>query len=183
MDNIYVPNFTFSTQYLDLLISYEFDIEVHFMVQDVIKYYLEFKKYKIKALVFHPSVLNKQDIEWIIHDAKQNHIDVGLAININESFKDYLYIFHQTTINLIMGVNAGFGGQTILNEGIEHLKQFKQYLTSKNLDIPIIFDGGINNQTIHLIYNDANIIVSGSYLMKSKNLKKTYLSLLNNKEK
>ncbi|MBO6042803.1 hypothetical protein J6P59_05255 [bacterium] len=119
----------------------------------------------------------------MINDAKQNNIDVGLAININESFKDYLYIFPQTTINLIMGVNAGFGGQTILNEGIEHLKQFKQYLTSKNLDIPIIFDGGINNQTIHLIYNDANIIVSGSYLMKSKNLKKTYLSLLNNKEK
>ena len=183
MDNIYVPNFTFSIQYLDLLISYGFDIEVHFMVQNVIKYYLEFKEYKIKALVFHPSVLNKQEIEWIINDAKQNHIDVGLAININESFKDYLYIFPQTTINLIMGVNAGFGGQKILNKGIEHLKQFKQYLTSNNLDIPIIFDGGINNQTIHLIYNDANIIVSGSYLMKSKDLKKTYLSLLNNKEK
>ncbi|MBR4486484.1 hypothetical protein IKS57_03915 [bacterium] len=63
MDNIYVPNYTFGTQYLNLLINHGFEIEVHFMVNDVIKYYLEFKEYKIDTIVFHPSVLDKQKIE------------------------------------------------------------------------------------------------------------------------
>ena len=80
-----------------------------------------------------------------------------------------------------MGVQAGFGGQKILNEGITHLHNFKKYLVNSNLDIPVIFDGGINNETIKSVYDDANIIVSGSYLMKSKDLKQTYLTLLNNK--
>ena len=181
MDNVYVPNYTFSIEYLNLLINHGFEIEVHFMVQDVIKYYLEFKEYKIDTIIFHPSVLDKQKIQWIINDAKKNHIKIGLAININENFEDYLDIFPLTDINLIMGVQAGFGGQKILNEGIIHLHNFKKYLTNSNLNIPIIFDGGINNETIKLVYDDADIIVSGSYLMKNKDLKKTYLTLLNNK--
>ena len=87
MDNVYVPNYTFSIEYLNLLINHGFEIEVHFMVQDVIKYYLEFKEYKIDTIIFHPSVLDKQKIQWVINDAKKNHIKIGLAININENFE------------------------------------------------------------------------------------------------
>ena len=97
-------------------------------------------------------------------------------------FHQYEKYLPKTKINLIMGVNAGFGGQKISQIGIDKLHAFKLYLNTSHLSLPIIFDGGVNNKTINYIYEDSNYIVSGSYLINSANKKEAYLKLLYNEK-
>lgn len=178
MDGVYVPNYTFKDEYIKILKSYGFQIEIHLMVTDPLRYFHIFKEHHPDTIVFHPSSIDKNEIFKIIDLAKINNINVGLAININEDFNDYKDIFRYTNINLIMGVKAGFGGQEITQIGIKHLDNFKNYLLENNLNIPIIFDGGVNDKTIKYIYKNADYIVSGSYLMNSPNKKAAYDKLL-----
>lgn len=178
MDNVYVPNYTFKDEYIEILKSYDFEIEIHLMVAKPLQYFNIFKKYRPDAIVFHPSPANKNEILKIMDLAKINNINVGLAININEDFNNYKDIFRYTQINLIMGVKAGFGGQKITQIGINHLNDFRNYLSKNKLNIPIIFDGGVNDKTIKYIYKNANYIVSGSYLINSVDKKAAYDKLL-----
>ncbi len=178
MDNTYVPNFSFTTEYINLLKENGFEVEVHLMVRDVKKYYEMFLPYQPNAILFHPSVLNDEQIKNIIESANNDGINIGFAINTSEDYNHYLKFIKDTNIILFMGVPAGFGGQAINEIGIQHLHSFKKYAFNNNLNIDIVFDGGINNKTISLIYNDANYIVSGSYLMKSENKKEAIDKLL-----
>lgn len=180
MDGIYVPNTTFCDQYINLLKEFGFEIEIHLMVENVLYFYKLFKRYNPNAIVFHPSPINLNTIDFILNDAIKNNLHVGLAFNIDEDFEDYEKILKFTSINLIMGVNAGFGGQKILQKGIDKLHSFYNFLKNKNLNIPIIFDGGVNNHTINAIYEESSYIVSGSFIMNSVNKKVAYDELLYN---
>ena len=67
-----------------------------------------------------------------------------------------------------MTVWAGVGGQTLIPETLEKLKQLKKYLDDNMLDLDIEVDGGINEETAkQAISCGANILVSGSYILNS----------------
>lgn len=67
-----------------------------------------------------------------------------------------------------MTVWAGRGGQKLIPETIDKIKELKQYLDENNLDLDIEVDGGINEDTAKLVTNaGANILVSGSYILNS----------------
>ena len=182
MDGFYVPNFSFTTSFIPVLYQFGFAIEVHFMVKNVSYYYEMFKPFHPTSMVFHPDYLDEKTINYLLEDASKQGIPIGLAFNLHVDFHKYEKYLPNTKINLIMGVNAGFGGQHISQIGIDKLHTFKQYLGEHHLNQPIIFDGGVNDQTIHQIYEDSNYIVSGSYLINSANKKEAYLKLLYNEK-
>ena len=182
MDGFYVPNFSFTTCFLPILYQFGFKVEIHLMVKNVVSYYKMFKPFHPTAIVFHPDCLNKKAINLILEDASKQGIQIGLAFNLHVDFHQYEQYLPKTKINLIMGVNAGFGGQHINQIGIDKLHSFKQYLKINQLDLPIIFDGGVNANTVGQIYQDSNYIVSGSYLINSANKKEAYLKLLYNEK-
>ena len=69
---------------------------------------------------------------------------------------------------LIMTVWAGQGGQKLIPETIDKIKELKQYLDENKLDLDIEVDGGINEDTAKLVVNaGADILVSGSYILNS----------------
>ena len=182
MDGFYVPNFSFTTSFIKILYQFGFQIEVHFMVKNVVYYYQMFKPFHPTAIVFHPDCLNDKAINFILDDANKQNIQAGLAFNLHVDFHHYEKYLPKTKINLIMGVNAGFGGQHISQIGIDKLHAFKHYLNINHLDLPIIFDGGVNATTVSKIYADSNYIVSGSYLINSVNKKEAYMKLLYNEK-
>ena len=182
MDGFYVPNFSFTTSFIPVLYQFGFSIEIHLMVKNVVYYYEMFKPYHPTSIVFHPDCLNKKTINYLLADGINQGIQIGLAFNLHVDFHQYESYLPKTKINLIMGVNAGFGVHHISQIGIDKLHAFKCYLTDHNLNLPIIFDGGVNDKTINYIYEDSNYIVSGSYLINSANKKEAYSKLLYNEK-
>ena len=68
-----------------------------------------------------------------------------------------------------MSVVPGKGGQKFLGETEKRLKELLSYKNENNFEIYI--DGGINDKTIKKVL-DADGVVSGSFICKSKDFEK-----------
>ena len=74
-----------------------------------------------------------------------------------------------------MSVEPGFGGQTFIDSSVDKIKSIR----SKRKNIIIEVDGGINNETIKKISNDADIAVVGSYIINNNDYQEAINSLKN----
>ena len=75
---------------------------------------------------------------------------------------------------LIMTVNPGFGGQSFIESMVEKIKELKQIIDEKNLNVDIQVDGGIKPNNIHKVVEaGANVIVAGSAIFNSENIEET----------
>ena len=73
---------------------------------------------------------------------------------------------------LVMTVEPGKGGQTLLSEMVDKIKELKNYVDENNLEIDIEADGGINLNTCDAVKNaGANILVSGTAILMAKDYK------------
>lgn len=147
--------------------------EVHLMVKDVESYVKAYVDMEVNCITFHlESLKSENEILKIISYIKQNNIQVGLAIspntNIEEVYK-YLPYIHRV---LIMTVEPGMGGQKLIPETVEKIKELNIFAYENNFDIDIEVDGGINEKTARTIIDaGANILVAGSYIINSENFK------------
>ena len=73
---------------------------------------------------------------------------------------------------LVMTVEPGKGGQTLLTDMLEKIKTLKDYIQAQNLEIDIEADGGINLATHDKVkMAGANILVSGTAILKATDYK------------
>ena len=109
---------------------------------------------------------------------KKNKIKCGIAVKPKtpwDKIEPYLDDIDQV---IVMTVEPGFGGQVFMNDQINKIKKISEYIKSKNLDVKIEIDGGINYETgKKCIEVGANILVAGSFLFKQEDLIKATNSL------
>ena len=176
MDGKFVENNT-----LELMKDYSLTIshisnvglDVHLMVEDVEEIMDDYISLEPKIITFHyEAIKNKDRILEIISEIKSNGIKVGLAISPDtpiEVVKDYCQFVHQI---LIMTVVPGKGGQMLIPETLEKIKELKSYLIDNNFDTDIQADGGINGDNAkELIEAGVDILVSGNYIIASDDYK------------
>ena len=73
---------------------------------------------------------------------------------------------------LIMTVEPGKGGQTLLTDMIDKISKLKKYVDDNAIEIDIEADGGINLKTAGAVKKaGANILVSGTAILIAKNYK------------
>ena len=73
---------------------------------------------------------------------------------------------------LVMTVEPGKGGQTLLTDMVDKIAKLKKYVDDNNIEIDIEADGGINLKTADAVKKaGANILVSGTAILIAKNYK------------
>lgn len=79
---------------------------------------------------------------------------------------------------IIMGVNAGFGGQEFREEALKKINETGKIRDENNLNYEIIVDGGVNNSNLKdIIKAGADSVVIGNRIYKG-NLKENIDNLL-----
>ena len=172
MDGKFVSNNTVDKmqQYIDILSGItNTPIEVHLMVKDVKKYIDIFIPNNPTKIIFHAKALkNSEEVFKMIEYIKDNNIQVGLALNPEDSIdsiKEFIPKIHQV---LVMTVNPGKGGQTLIPESIKKVQELKEYLDSQNLETQIEVDGGVNLQNIKEIASSGvDIAVAGTAIVNA----------------
>lgn len=172
MDGKFVSNNTVDKmqQYIDILSGItNTPIEVHLMVKDVKKYIDIFIPNNPTKIIFHAKALkNSEEVFKMIEYIKDNNIQVGLALNPEDSIdsiKEFISKIHQV---LVMTVNPGKGGQTLIPECIKKVQELKEYLDSQNLETQIEVDGGVNLQNIKEIASSGvDIAVAGTAIVNA----------------
>ena len=170
MDGEFVDNITFGYQLIEQIRKKTAKfLDVHLMVKHPSKLLNEFINTKCDAITIHVEV--EENIEPILETIKKNQIKVGLAINPQTKIEKIEKYIEKIDIILVMGVEPGFGGQK-MNPNVEkRIKELKRKFPQKIISV----DGGVNNETRQFV-NDADVLVSGSYLFKG-NLQKNINSL------
>ena len=184
MDGKFVENNT-----IDLMKDYALTIshisnvglDVHFMVEDVEEQMEDYLMLEPKIITFHiEAIKDKERIKNIINDIKDNNIKVGIAVSPEtdiEELKEFLPFIHMV---LIMTVVPGKGGQALIPETLEKIKELKKYITENNIDIDIEADAGIKDINVKDVVDaGANIIVAGSYIVNAENPKEAIEKLKN----
>lgn len=139
--------------------------EAHLMVNDPEGWIK--KNWRIADIVL-VHIESCKEPKKIIELIKSKGKRVGFVLNPEtplEKIKSYLDKIDQV---LIMTVNPGFYGSPFLPETLEKVKELRKL--KPNLDIEV--DGGINPDTIKQAYQaGANLLICGSYLQKSDDVK------------
>lgn len=150
-------------------------LDVHLMVEDVQKYIDLFIPYSPNIITFHlEACSNKEEVLSIIKYIKENGIKVGLSIKPNTKIEEILEFLPLIHLVLVMTVEPGKGGQKIIQETIDKVRQLKKYTEENNIDIDIEVDGGINLENKEeLKQAGANILVAGNAIISSKDYKET----------
>jgi len=170
MDGDFVPNLTFGPQFISNVRSHSNKIfDVHLMVNRVQKFIDDYIKAGSDIISFHIEI--EDDLKKLISKIKENNIKCGIAIKPKtpwDKIKPYLDEIDQV---IVMTVEPGFGGQVFMNDQVDKIKNISNYIKSKDLNVQIEIDGGINYETGKIcIEAGADILVAGSFLFNQDNL-------------
>ena len=150
-------------------------LDVHLMVEDVKSYIDSFIPYNPNIITFHlEACKDKEETLSFINYIKKNNIKVGISIKPNTKVEEILEFLPLVHLVLIMTVEPGYGGQKLIPETIDKIKQLNEYIVENNIDIDIEADGGINLENKDILKQaGVNIIVAGSCIINSKDFKET----------
>lgn len=154
-------------------------IDVHLMVEDVEEFVKEYADMEVDSITFHiESVKDQNEVLNIIKYIKDKNIQVGLSIKPeteNKEIYEYLPYIHKV---LVMSVEPGEGGQKFIENTIEKVKNLSNYIEENKYEIDIEVDGGINSENAYNLKEvGANILVAGTYIINSENMKEAIKSL------
>ncbi len=180
MDGKFVENVApFRLDCIEDIIKMNFEITVHIMCYDFLKYANYFKNLPIKAITFQCEAIRNNEDELLesFEILKKNNILVGIAINPETNINKIIKLIELSDIVTIMSVVAGKGGQKFMPIALENLKLINEIKKEKALIVQI--DGGVNLENIDLYINDVDRIVSGSSFMSNKNNMLNFIKKIN----
>jgi len=148
-------------------------IDVHLMIEDVKKGIEEFSSVEPNIITFHlEACKNDEEVFEYINLIKQNNSKVGISVKPNTSIEKVYKFLPYIHTCLVMTVEPGKGGQTLLSEMIDKIKTLKKYVDENNLEVDIEADGGINLKTCEAVKNaGTNILVAGTAILMAKDYK------------
>ena len=148
-------------------------LDVHLMVEDVRGAIDDFSALEPNIITFHyEACKDDEEVREFINLIKEYNARVGISVkpdtDIEKIYKFLPYIHNV----LIMTVEPGKGGQTLLTDMLEKIKKLKKYVEKENLEVDIEADGGINLTTAPKVKEaGANILVSGTSIIIAKDYK------------
>ena len=148
-------------------------MDVHLMVKDIETAIEVFSAVEPNIITFHLEACeNKEEVMRYITLIKEKGSRVGIAIKPEtpiEQVYEYLPYIHTC---LVMTVEPGKGGQTLITDMIAKISELKLYTERKNIDIDIEADGGINLKTATRVKRaGANVLVAGTAILMASDYK------------
>ena len=148
-------------------------LDVHLMVEDVKKGIEDFSSVEPNIITFHlEACKNDEEVIENINLIKKYNSKVGISIKPNTNIEDVYKYLPYVHMCLVMTVEPGKGGQTLISDMLEKIDKLKEYIDKNNLEIDIEADGGINLNTCEKVKTvGANILVSGTAILMAKDYK------------
>ncbi len=181
MDGKFVPNETFNEPKKIKKIKTKLKIEAHLMVQNPLRVINDWLGSGCQRIIVHWESLKKSQNPQLeakkliekIHNSKR---EIGMAINPETDWREIREFIPELDLVLVMTVSPGFGGQKFKKEVIPKIESLRKSFP----DVKIEVDGGINKENgKSAVLVGANILVAGSAIFESQNIKKTILELKN----
>lgn len=173
MDGHFVPNITIGAPVVKSLRKVtDLVFDVHLMIDNPEQYIKDFALAGAEIITVHAEA--SKHLHRLLQMIRNEGVKAGLALNPATPISVLEHLLDDLDMVLIMSVNPGFGGQKFIPAIYDKISLTREYLSEKNRYIPIQVDGGIGLDNIKKVYDcGAEIIVSGSAIFNSDNIKET----------
>jgi ribulose-phosphate 3-epimerase len=161
MDAHFVPNLTIGPPVISSLRKHtDLYFDCHLMMQNPGEYLEAFKRAGANSCSVHFEVGHTREL---IAQMRSLGLAVGLGINPATQFEEFEEFLPDIDMLLVMTVQPGFGGQKFMADVMPKLKQARETISKKQLQISIEVDGGIDQTTAPVAAaNGADTFVAGS---------------------
>ena len=169
MDGHFVPNITIGPLVVKAVRKVTgLTLDVHLMIENPDMYIKEFADSGADIITVH------EEATIHLHRTIQNIRECGkkAAVSINPAtpLANIEIILNQVDMVLIMSVNPGFGGQSFIPEALEKIRQLKEMIDERHLNVEIQVDGGVKVDNVAEVESaGADIVVMGSAFYNSEN--------------
>ncbi len=167
MDNHFVPNLTFGLPMVQRMQQITpKPLDVHLMISDVDKWAAGYAEAGCFSVTFHAEASDNP--VSLAKSLRSIGARAGLAIKPATNIDAYLEVLGEFDQLLIMTVEPGFGGQSLIESTLEKVKQARRRVDSEALDVWLQVDGGIDESNIaRVAEHGADTFVAGSAVFKS----------------
>ena len=168
MDGVFVPNISFGFPVMEAMArDARKPLDVHLMIVQPEKFIREVKALGAKVTNVHYEACTH--LHRTIQQIHAAGMKAGVTLNPSTPVCVLEDIICDVDMVLLMSVNPGFGGQQFIENTIGKLARLRQLIKSSGSKALIEIDGGVQAETApRLIEAGADILVSGSYVFKSK---------------
>lgn len=178
MDGIFVPNLSFGASVLKSFKKHsKVPMDVHLMIDRPHRYIEEFAKYS-DWLGFHFEA--GSPVKETLIKIRELGCKSCLTIKPKTSPEEIFEFLPYCDMVLVMSVEPGFGGQSFMPSALDKLRKLSAEIKKQGLNIELEVDGGINKETAKLCVDaGATVLVAGSYIFKSDDVKAAAESIIN----
>lgn len=170
MDGHFVPNITIGPDVIKSIrkiTNLKFD--VHLMIENPDKYIDDFYKAGADIITVHQEACIH--LHRTVQKIKSLGIKAGIALNPATPVYLLKDIIYDIDMVLLMSVNPGFGGQSLIKTVEYKFKDLKQLINEKQANVDIEIDGGVTLSNLKEVLGwGANVIVAGSAIYKANDV-------------
>lgn len=166
MDGVFVPSVSFGMPVIQTIRKYtKLFFDVHLMIERPERYLREFAECGADLINFHLEAAEDagKTIVGIRSLGKKAGITIKPATPV-DAVEPYLDLVDMV---LVMTVEPGFGGQKLMPECLDKVRELRGLTAERGLHTDIEVDGGITADNVGLaLQAGANVIVAGSAVFR-----------------
>ncbi len=162
MDGRFVPNITIGPLIVKAARKVtDKPLDVHLMIVEPDKYLQDFRNAGADFITVHAEACDQLDRS--IQAVKETGAKAGVALNPHTPDSVLDYVLEELDLVLIMTVNPGFGGQSLIERVFPKMERIRKRIDQLGLDTLIEVDGGVKTHNAHrFTAAGAHALVSGS---------------------
>lgn len=167
MDGHFVPNLTVGPPVLASLRKHlTLPLDVHLMLTNPLNFVRPFADAGADHITFHTECCD--NVSAVFDEIESAGCSAGLCIRPKTPAKELFKWIEKTTMILVMTVEPGFGGQKFMREVLPKIREIRDFLDKKNLQVHIEVDGGVDAETAKDARSaGANVMVAGTSVFRS----------------
>lgn len=172
MDGAFVPNISFGPPLVASLRKHtKLFFDVHLMIKEPGRYIEDFVRAGADNITIHYESTARP--KEVLQKIKDYDMRASIAISPSTPYGVILPLLNMVDMVLVMTVEPGFGGQSMILETLNKVHAIRQFATERGIDVDIEVDGGVTPENVGLATAaGANVIVAGSAIFKTKSPKR-----------
>lgn len=172
MDGIFVPNISFGAPVISALRKHTSAVfDVHLMITDPIRYVDDFIKAGADIITIHYESCD--DPLSVARYIRSKGVRAAISVKPKTPASVLFPMLRELDMVLVMTVEPGFGGQKLIPETVDKVRELREYANANNINIDIEVDGGVGLDNLATLTNaGANVIVAGSSIFRAEDPQK-----------
>lgn len=177
MDGSFVETITFGPKMVkDIRKITSLPLDVHLMIVSPEKHVAQFAEAGADIITIHSEAV--EDLRGCLEDIKSLGVKCSVSIKPNTPVDDILDVLDIIDMVLIMTVEPGKGGQSLIESALDKARELKRLKSKNGYSYDIQADGGIKPHTKDMVISaGVNILVAGSAITSAKDYKKAIREL------